>query len=109
MGTALDVSADLVDVELHGERVGKGQRQPDTFAFRRTDGAEQIGVLIALIGRLPRAGSTFCPEPDNSVLLSDPRFVLKPNLDGLALGQMADMGFQRSREVFLNAAMTPAS
>ncbi len=109
MGTTLDVPADLIDVELHGKGVGKRQRQAGTFSFRRADGAEQIGVLVALIGRLPRAGPAFCPEPDNPVLLPDPRFVLKPDLDRLALGEVGDGGGQRPREVFLNAVTVAAS
>lgn len=40
MGAALDVSADLMDVELHGEGIGKRQRQAGTFPLGGTDGAE---------------------------------------------------------------------
>ncbi len=100
MSTALNVPADFVDVELHGEGVGKGQRQPGALSLCRTDGAEQIGVLVALIRRLSRSGSTSCPKPDSPVLLANACLVLEPDLDRLALGKMPDMGTQRPREVF---------
>lgn len=109
MGAALDVSADLVDVELHGEGVGIGQRQAGTFTLCRADGAEEIDVLVALICRLPWPGSSLCPEPDNPVLLADARLVLKPDLDRLAPRKVADVSLQRPWEVFLNAAIVSAS
>jgi hypothetical protein len=43
-----------------------------------------------------------------AVLLADAGFVLKPDLDGLALGQMAKVSLQRRGEVFLNAAIVSA-
>ena len=43
------------------------------------------------------------PLPHQAVLLADAGLVLKPDLDGLALGQMADMSLQGRGEVFLNA------
>lgn len=108
VSTALDAPTDLIDVELHGEGIGIGQRQAGTFTLCRADGAEQIDVLIALICRLPWPGPTLCPEPDNPVLLADARLVLEPDLDRLALGKVADMNLQRPREVFLNAAIVAA-
>ena len=109
MGTARHVPADLVDVELHGEGIGKRQRQTGTFSPCWADGAEQVGVLVALVRRLPWPGSSLCPEPDYPVLLADARFILEPDLDRLALGKMPDMSGQRPREVFLNAATVAAS
>ena len=109
VSTALDVPADLIDVEMHGEGIGIGQRQAGAFSLCRADGAEQIDVPIALIRRLPWPGSTLCPEPDNPVLLADARLVLEPDLDRLALGKVADMSLQRLGEVFLNAAIVAAS
>lgn len=109
VSTALDVPADLIDVKLHGEGIGIGQRQASTFTLCRADGAEQIDVLIALICRLPWPGSTLCPEPNNPVLLAYARLVLEPDFDRLALGKVADMSLQRPREVFLNAAIVAAS
>src|SRR5919107_1587572 len=50
-----DGAGDLVEVKLHGLRVGVGQRQRCTGAPRRADGAEQVSALVALIGGLARA------------------------------------------------------
>jgi hypothetical protein len=57
VGASGDMAADLVEVKLHGLGVGKRQRQPRSYATRWADGAEQIGALVALVGRLtgPRA------------------------------------------------------
>jgi hypothetical protein len=109
VSTAPDAPADLIDVELHGEGIGIGQRQAGTFTLCRADGAEQIDVLIALICGLPWPGPTLCPEPDNPVILAYARLVLEPDLDRLPLGKVADMSLQRPGEVFLNAAIVAAS
>jgi hypothetical protein len=88
-------------MKLHGLGIGEGQRQPCSDAPRRADGAEQVGALVALVGRLTRPCSTPGPLPDNAVLLADAGLVLEPDLDGLALGQVGEMGAQRAREVCL--------
>ena len=99
-----DVTADLVDVELHGLGIGVGKRQTGADAARRADGAEQICAAVALIRRLAGPGSAARPLPDDAVLLPDPGFVLPPDLDRLALRQIGQMRAQRAREVFLNSA-----
>ena len=45
-------AADLVEVELHGFRVGVRHGQPRTDAAGQAHRAEQGGVLIALVGGL---------------------------------------------------------
>jgi hypothetical protein len=47
--------------------------------------------------------------PHEAVLLADAGFVLKPDLDRLALGDAGEVSAQRRREVFLNAAMVAPS
>jgi hypothetical protein len=71
-----DMAADLVEMELHG--VGVGQRQSERCAFcvSRTDGAEEVGAFIALVGRLTRPRTAAGPLPDETVLLADARLVL---------------------------------
>lgn len=104
-----DVERDLVDVELHGLGVGEGQCQSRPDAARGADCAEEIGALVALVGGLDRPRAAPGPLPDEAVLLADARFVLEPDLDGLAAGYGPDMGLERAREVFLNAWMVSPS
>lgn len=106
---SLDGSADLREMQLHGMGVGIGKSQSGTSASGWADGAEQIRILIALIGRLARPCSPLRPLPDDAVLLADAGFILKPYLDILALGQVRDVSLQRAREVFLYSAITFAS
>ena len=100
MGPCGDASADLLRVPLQGVGVGEGHHERRARAAHGTDRAEQIGALIALVGRRawPRAGPG--PKSGPTVLLTEPGFILKPDLDRAALRQMAYMGRERAREVF---------
>jgi hypothetical protein len=73
-------------VELHGLGIGVGQRQRRACAARWTDRAEEVGALIALVGRLARPRPASRPLSDDPVLLADAGLVLEPDLDRLALG-----------------------
>ena len=86
MGLGGDVAADLVEMHLHGVGVGLGQHEGGAGAAQGTDGAEEIGVLVALVGGQARAASCPCPQPDTAVLLAEPGLVLEPDLDPLVLG-----------------------
>ena len=109
VGVPGDVQGYLVDMQLHHVGIGMGQCEGRADASRRADGAEQIRVLIALIGRLERPRAALRPLPDEAVLLADPRLVLEPDLDRLALGYTREVGCERAREVFLKAAMVSPS
>ena len=100
-----DGVGDLVEVELHGLGVGVGQRQCRARAARRTDRAEEVGALIALVGGLARPRSASRPLPDDPVLLADAGLILEPDLDRLALGNAGQMSIQRRGKVFLKAVM----
>ena len=89
MGALGDGAGDLVEVKLHGIRVGERQRQRSACATGRTDRAEEIRALIALVGGLAWPRSSSCPLPYEAVLLADPRLVLEPDLDRLALRRPA--------------------
>ena len=69
-------TGDLVEVELHGLGVGVGQRQRRAGAARRADRAEQVGALVALVGRLARPRPAPRPLPHEPVLLADAGLVL---------------------------------
>lgn len=104
-----DVPRYLVEMELHGMSVGERQGEGCSFAARGTDRTEQPGVFVALIGRLARPCSAPGPLANEAVLLADPRFILKPNLDRGFRRQFGQMSAQRRCEVFLYAAMISAS
>ena len=71
VGTRGDVARDFVEMELHHVGVGVGQRQRRADPARRADGAEQIGVVVTLVGWLARPRSAPGPLPHEAVLLAD--------------------------------------
>jgi hypothetical protein len=91
-------------VKLHHVGVGIGQREGRSDPAGWADRAEQIGVVIALIGGLARPRSAPGPLSDLAVLLADAGLVLKPDFDRRRLRQSFEMSLQRAREVFLNAS-----
>jgi hypothetical protein len=109
VGALGDVARDFVEVELHHVSVGVGQREGRSDAPRWADRAEQIGVVIALVGGLPWPRPAPGPLPNLAVLLADAGLVLKPDFDRRRLGQAVEMGLQRAREVFLKASTVRSS
>lgn len=109
MGTSRNVAGDLIEMKLHGFGVGVWQDQCCTGSACRTDGAEEIGILVTLVGWLAGPRPASGPLADEAILLADPGFILEPNLDRCCLWQVGKMDTQRSRDVFLNAAMVSAS
>ena len=99
-----DDAGDLIEVELHGLRVGIRHGQGGTRAAGRADSTEQIRAVVALIGWLARPRASSRPLPHHPVLLANPGLILKPDLDRLTLGNASQVGVQRGREVFLKAA-----
>ena len=91
VGALGDGSGDLIKVQLHGLGVGIGHGERCADAARRADRAKQIGVLVTLVGRLARPRSPPGPLADDAVLLSDAGFVLKPDFDRLARGNVGEM------------------
>ena len=104
-----DVARDFVEVKLHHVGVRIGQRQSRSDAASWADRAEQIGVVVALIGGLSGSRSTPGPLADEAVLLADSGFILEPDFDRRRLGDPLEMSFQRAREVFLNASTIRSS
>jgi hypothetical protein len=109
VGALGDTARDFVEVELHRLGVGVGQGERGADAAGRADGPEQVGVFVALIGRLAGPGSASGPLSDLAVLLADAGLVLEPDLDWRRLRQAVEMGAQRAREVFLKAATIRSS
>jgi hypothetical protein len=73
-------------MQLHHGGVGIRQRQRGADAPRRADRAEQVGVVVALIGGLPWPRSAPGPLSDEAVFLADPSLILKPDFDRRGLG-----------------------
>ena len=109
MGAVGDIARDFVEMKLHHVGVGIGKRQSRSDAASGTDRAEQIGVVVALVGGLPWPRSTLGPLADKAVLLADPGLILEPDLDRRCLRQPFEMSLQRAREVFLNPSTIRSS
>jgi hypothetical protein len=62
--------------------------------------AEQISVVIALVGGLPRLRSAPSPLPNLAVLLADADLVPKPDFHRRRFREYLKMSPQRTREVF---------
>jgi hypothetical protein len=104
-----DVARDLVEMELHHVGVGIRKREGRSDTASGADGAEQMGVVIALVGGLAWPCSAPGPLPNLAVLLADAGLVLKPDFDRRRLRQRFEMSLQRARKVFLNASMVRSS
>lgn len=109
MRVPCDALADLVEVKLHRLGIGERQGQRRAGAPGGTDGAEQIGRVVALIGGQARPCAFPGPDPGLPVLLTDPGLVLEPDFDGLVFGDVAQMRGERGGEVFLNISIIPSS
>ena len=96
MGALGDIARDFVEMKLHHVGVGMRKRQSRSDAADRTDRAEQIGVVIALVGGLPWPRPASGPLPDKAVLLADPGLVLKPDFDRRRLRQAVEMSPSRA-------------
>ena len=104
-----DGAGDLVEMLLHRLGVGGGHRQGGAGVAGGTDRAEQIGALVALIGRLARAASLARPLVDETVFLTDPHLILEPQLDrGTGRQRLHDLGYLAG-EVFLKVSIASLS
>ena len=100
MGLGSDVAADLVEMHLHSAGVGEGEHESGALARPGADGAEQVGVGVALIGGQAWPGAPLRPNSRTAVLLSQSGLVLEPDFDPRGLGKTGYVGRQRAGEVF---------
>jgi hypothetical protein len=61
---------------LHCLGVGEGHRKGGADASGGTNGAEEIGAVVTLVGRLTKPRSALGPLAHEAVLLADAGFVL---------------------------------
>ncbi len=81
-----DGFSDLGEMRAHGLCVGMWHDQSGRFSPFRADGAENVAPDIAGVARGTGACSTLGPDTGERALLANPRFILKPYLQGLAAG-----------------------
>ncbi len=104
-----DDPADFVKVFLHGVRIGKGHYQRCTDTPRRADGTKYISTFVALVFWLAGPCAFFCPLVNDTILLSDPGFILPPDFDGGFRRQVGYCGCQRLGKVFLKVSISAGS
>lgn len=95
MDLSRDLRADLLEVQLHHGGIGAGENQPDGAVALRTEGAEDIGILIARIDGHGRTGSFRRPTVSTSPFLTNAGFVLTPEFKGfcgMRGGQLSKCG-----------------
>lgn len=109
MGLGGNVAADLFEVHLHGMGIGEREHKCGPLGEPGTDGPEEIGIGVALVGGQAGACAGLGPDPRTAILLPQPGLVLKPDLDGFALGQACYVAFERAGKVFLKASITRTS
>jgi hypothetical protein len=73
-------------MQVHRRGVAQGQDQGRALAVLRTDGAEDVGLGVALVLRRHRPAAAPRPAPGDLVLLAYPSFILEPDFDHFALG-----------------------
>ena len=67
-------------MHLHGFGIGARQNQSGAFVAGRADGAEETGPGGALVMRLARPRTLLGPLIDESVILTDARFIVETDL-----------------------------
>ena len=80
VGAWFHLGRDFIQMPLHGLGVAVGQNEGRADATLWTDGAKDIDRLRALVLGRPGSGSPWCPTPGDLVFLTDPCFVLPPQL-----------------------------
>ena len=94
--------ADLVEVQLHHGGIGARQNQPDGGVALRTEGAEDISIVIACVEGHRRTRPFGGPAVSASSFLTDAGFVLTPEFNGF-FGMRGGDFLKFGREVFLKA------
>jgi hypothetical protein len=101
-----DFAAYLLEMFLHGIRIGIGHHQSRAFVALGANGAKDIGVFIALVGGLTRPGPFHRPLIGLTVFLADARFILKPDFNAFTRRQVFQACLQGLSEVFLKTSIT---
>ena len=109
MGASGHLCADLPEMGLHCLGVAPRHDQPGTFSLGRTDRAENIGPLCALVMGCPGAGASSRPSSCDLVFLTNPALVLPPQFyRRVGWERVADL-IQLGWQGFLNSSMASGS
>lgn len=100
---------DFGQMKVHGFDADARHDQCRADIASRTDRPEDIGIRIALIALHARPRAALGPQARQRAFLSNPSFVLEPELDGFSAGAFGQ-DFRHARgEVFLKASTASGS
>ena len=100
---------DLVEVMLHGLRVGARHDHGRAGAAFGADRAEQIGRLGAQVGNSAWPYAAPCPAPRARVFLAEPHLILKPDFYGYLRVELCRDRAHTLGKVFLNSSIRAGS
>jgi hypothetical protein len=99
----------MVEEDLHGGGVDRGQDEGDVLAGGGPDRGEDVGPLIAKLPEPRRPLAAPPPAMTDPALVADPRLVLEPELNALAGMAGGDFGYALGKPPFLKASCASAS
>lgn len=99
-----DLAADHVKMQRHGLGIGCRHDKTRRDAPLGTGGTEEIGPVITPVAGRAWSRAAPGPNPGQGTLLADPRFVLEPDFDRLALDVTGERRCNGRGKVFLNAS-----
>lgn len=108
MRSRCDMQADLLQVAVHGFGADAGGDDGGTQVAGGADGTKDVGGLVSLIAPHPWPCAALGPDTGQGSFLADPRLVLEPELDWLALGVLGKDSFDQDHEVFLKFSWASA-
>ena len=107
--TRADPAADFLQMQVHRLDIGVRQHEPRPYTACRAYSAEQVGTFVALIAKRGGSAAALRPDAGQAAFLPNPRFVLPPQFDGLALRGSGDGGGNQIGKVFLCASCAATS
>lgn len=99
----------MVEEDLHGGGVGRGQDKGDVLAGGGPDCREDVGPLVAELLEAQWALAPSPPAVADPALVADPRLVLEPQLDPLVGMTLGDRSYLLGKPPFLKAVCASAS
>src|SRR5689334_1835523 len=109
MSPGRHLCADLAQMLGHGFAIHRRHDDGRSDGSIRTDGAEQIGGVVAIVAHRNRARPAGSPDVSQCALLPNSGFVLKPHLDRLVGGSLRHSLAYQGDKVFLYASWAAAS